>query len=128
MPVEITCKRCGAKKMIKPYLVDLVNGNYCSRSCMGKDRVGDKNPFFGKTHTDASKEKNSKSCMGRNGPDNSFYGKSHTDETKEKISEKQKENFEDPEHQKKFHESRVKMWEDPEYRKNVIKARKKSKN
>lgn len=125
MPVEITCKRCGAKKMVKPYLVDPINGNYCSRSCMGRDRVGDKNPFYGKKHTKASKDKNSKSCMGRNGADNGFFGKTHTDDTKDKISEKQKENFEDPEYKEKFHESRVEMWKDSTYRENIIEARKK---
>jgi hypothetical protein len=122
MPVEITCKRCGTKKMVKPYLVDPINGNYCSRSCMGKDRVGDKNPFYGKKHTEASKEKNSKSCMGRNGADNGFFGKTHTGDTKDKISEKQKENFEDPEYKEKFHNARVEMWKDPTYRENKIRS------
>lgn len=50
-----TCAWCG-----EPYYRPRcrTQTNYCSLSCSGKGNcTGEKNPFFGKTHTDATKEK-----------------------------------------------------------------------
>ena len=100
------------------------NGKACCSShylkCpnMRKNRVGVKNPFFGKKHTTETLEKISKSgsdnpmfgrkhspktiykikegLIGKNiGKDNHFYGKKHTDESKRKMSDKLRYSIED---------------------------------
>ena len=48
----------------------------------GKLRVGNKNSFYGKHHTNSTKEKISNANMGNQ----SWLGKHHTDEAKQKIS------------------------------------------
>jgi len=51
-------------------------------------KLGEKNPFYGKTHSDEAKKK-----MGedREGEKNHFYGRTHNEETKQKIGEKNRE-------------------------------------
>jgi len=107
---RLECKRCG-----EPYLtVRNRESDYCGISCLKKSTVvsnetkkkiskairGEKHPWFGKKHTKESKEKMSKSSIGkkhtnesklkmsksRSGEKNHFYGKHHTEETKLKIS------------------------------------------
>jgi group I intron endonuclease len=51
-------------------------------SARGKLRVGDKNTFFGKHHTELTKEKIAKANAGKQ----PWLGKHHTDETKQQIS------------------------------------------
>lgn len=47
---------------------------------------GEKNPMFGKHHSDKSKQKMRTRLHGqRNGTNNSFYGRHHTEETKNKL-------------------------------------------
>lgn len=123
MPIEITCKVCGTKKKIAPYLVK-ETGNYCSRSCKAKDMTGEKNSFFGKTHTKTVKKEIKRSCGDRKGEKNPFYGKTHTESSKDAISQSQRERYKDEQFKESFHDSRVEMWKDPKYRKN----RKKSEN
>lgn len=54
-------------------------------------RVGEKNSFYGKSHTEETKNKLAKIQEGRyKGSDNPFYGKSHSKETKQKISKSKK--------------------------------------
>jgi hypothetical protein len=120
MPVEITCKVCGKKKMITPYQVNKINGNCCSRSCLAKSRTGEKNSFYGKKHSEDSKDKIRISRGDMSGENNPFFGLQHTKKSKRMIALKQEKNFEDPEYQKKFHDSRVEMWKDPTYRENKI--------
>lgn len=57
---------------------------------------GERNPMYGKHHSDETKKKLSERMSGKNNPmygvrkfgeDNSFYGKHHTDETKKRISD-----------------------------------------
>lgn len=56
-----------------------------------KAYLGKGNPFFGKHHTDATKQKIRESGMDKfSGDKNPFFGKCHTDETKRKISEANK--------------------------------------
>lgn len=58
-------------------------------SKVAKERVGDKNPFFGKHHTqeaiDKGRQKQKQNY--ENGYTNPFKGKTHTEETKTKIGE-----------------------------------------
>lgn len=52
----------------------------------GVSRYGESNPFYGKKHTEESKElmrRNHKDMSRENNP---FYGRDHTDETKQKLS------------------------------------------
>lgn len=51
----------------------------------GEEIVGEKNPFYGKKHSDRVKEILSEKAKQRTGEKNPFYGKTHSDETKEKL-------------------------------------------
>lgn len=58
---------------------------------MSENRIGEKNGFYGKKHSDESKLKMSKTTRDMSiGKNNPFYGKHHTEETKKKISENNK--------------------------------------
>jgi hypothetical protein len=106
-----SCKRCGDSYLT----VRTRQSDYCGISCLKKSMVmseetkrkmseatsGEKHPWFGKKHTAKSKEKMSKSSIGkkhtkesklkmsvsRSGSKNHFYGKHHSEETKQKLSE-----------------------------------------
>lgn len=55
-----------------------------------KKRIGDKNFFYGKKHSDEAKKKISESHKGKyDGEKNPFYGKTHSLENREKISKNQ---------------------------------------
>lgn len=70
---------------------------YSSDDSNKRDKSGSNNPFYGKKHTDETKQKISEAGMGRTpwnkgkatgvGEENPFYGKKHTDETKQLQSE-----------------------------------------
>lgn len=50
--------------------------------------IGKNNPFYGKKHTEGSKEKMSKSLTGKFwGKNNPFYGKTHSEAAKKKMRE-----------------------------------------
>ena len=51
---------------------------------------GEKHPFFGKTHTPEAKEKQSKAVAGEKNPN---YGKTHTSDAKKKMGIAQKESW-----------------------------------
>ena len=56
------------------------------------DVSGENNPFFGKHHTEETKEKIGKESKKRSlGENNPFFGKHHTEETRKAISKKAKE-------------------------------------
>lgn len=57
---------------------------YCET--MSIATLGEKNGFYGKTHTNETRKKLSESASKRTGEKNPFYGKSHNDETRSKIS------------------------------------------
>jgi 5-methylcytosine-specific restriction endonuclease McrA len=61
--------------------------NYCCKSCYSKTRIGDKNPFFGKTHSKESLIKQSNSKLGLNNP---MFGKKVPLEVRLKISKSKK--------------------------------------
>jgi hypothetical protein len=66
---------------------------YCSRLCSNislearknksRSKIGEKNPFFGKKHTEEIRKKISENQSGKN---NHFFGKNHTEEVKKRIS------------------------------------------
>jgi group I intron endonuclease len=59
---------------------------------MKESLSGNKNPFFGKNHTQETKDKISHSRKNRFcGEQNPFFNKRHTRETRQKISQKKKE-------------------------------------
>lgn len=51
-------------------------------------QCGSKNPFYGKKHTEESKKKVSEANKKNIGDKNHFFGKNHTEESKQKIREK----------------------------------------
>ena len=54
----------------------------------GKQYFGDKNPFYGKQHTEESRKKMSESHKGMLvGESHPFYGKHHTEESRKKMSD-----------------------------------------
>lgn len=71
-----TCKNCG-----EPYLGNKHSlSNFCSRSCAGS---GEGHWNYGKNLTDTHKAKLSKAFKEERNP---FYGKTHSDSTKERLS------------------------------------------
>lgn len=58
-----------------------------TREKMRINSLGEKNPFYGKTHTDEIKESLSRHASTRTGEKNPFYGRTHTKETLECIAE-----------------------------------------
>ena len=63
---------------------------------LGKEISGKNNPFYGKKHSEKTKEKLSKIMKNRNvsGKNNPNYGNKWTDDMKKKLSEKRKKWFE----------------------------------
>ena len=62
---------------------------YCSRECYYKSKVGEGNHFYGKTHSEETKEKlKNDPRLSHPGDRNPFYGKTHSEETRELIREK----------------------------------------
>ena len=53
----------------------------------GESNLGSCNPFYGKTHSEDTKEHLSKLAKERTGIKNPFYGKQHTEETKKLLAE-----------------------------------------
>ena len=77
-----------------------------------KERTGEKNGFYGKTHTKETKEKLRKiNSDGRHiGEKNGFYGKTHTKETKEKLRAAATGRIDTPETKEKRRLSALKRW------------------
>ena len=66
-------------------------------------KFGEENPFYGKSHTEETKEKISNQSKGRPGvkkygKDNSFYGKEHSQETKELLRQRTTETWKNQPH------------------------------
>ena len=65
------------------YKKSLLNNTLCIKCC----NLGNRNHFYGKTHTIKTKQKISVINKGKRlGVDNPFYGRTHTEETRKKIS------------------------------------------
>ena len=76
---------CAERPMFK---VEVSEETRKFRSELGKTWVGDKNPFFGKTHTEETKKAISEALKGKSaGENNPNYGKKHSPEALKKISE-----------------------------------------
>lgn len=82
---------------IKETKLERYNKLYFEQSLEAKQRVkerfsiifkGEGNPFYGKKHTDETKQKMINNHQDYKGENNPFYGKNHTDETKLRIKEK----------------------------------------
>ena len=91
----LTYMRCGSTTNQRNYkfnsrLYGLLRNHVAEKrsAYMKEHRVmcGEKNPMFGKHHSDKSKQKMRTRLHGqRNGTNNSFYGRHHTEETKNKL-------------------------------------------
>lgn len=80
------CKHCN-KKMSKN-----AKGNVCVK-CIGQEKTGENNPFYGKKHTEETRRKMSENHYDCSGENNTFYGKKHTKETRKRISDARKEEW-----------------------------------
>jgi len=114
---KIFIRRYGIKdiksiKMIHAHIMLKNNGYYNSylyenaKIRFSKSITGENNPFYGKNHTEETKEKlkiinkgkklseelKEKMRISRLSKNNHFYGKSHTEKTKQKMSELKKGN------------------------------------
>lgn len=84
--VSIECSEC-SKQSTLGWRTGLLKKAYLCQSC---SKLGARNGFFGRVHTDQTKKKKSLQMKGRYaGEANPFFGKKHTEETKSKIRESQ---------------------------------------
>ena len=75
---------------------------------LGKQLIGDKNPFFGKHHSPKTKSRHSFFMKGRFvGKDNAFFGKTHSEKTKRKLSDSAKNRSRLPEVKARLREQGV---------------------
>ena len=83
------CQSCNKKGEKNPFYgkshTDEFKNNH-SELMKGRN-VGEKNPFYGRTHSEKTIEILRETC-GRSGEDNGFYGKTHTEENRELISQR----------------------------------------
>lgn len=77
------CKDCG-KNISR-------NAKEVCRRCMGKRKEGDKNPFYGKSHSEESRNKISETNTGHK----YWLGKKHSEESKKKSSVQKKQQWHD---------------------------------
>lgn len=56
---------------------------------MKRRYIGENNPFYGKTHSNETRDVLSEKC-GKSGAENGFYGRTHSDKTRKILSEKAK--------------------------------------
>lgn len=98
-----------------------LSGNY-----MQSERFeGEKNPFYGKHHTEEAKEKDRKAHTGiYDGENNPFYGKKHSEETIERIietrnSEQFKRSLKATIHSKEYREKMRKKWDTKEFKQQM---------
>ena len=84
---EKQCLQCGKPFFTIPSRIKDERGKYCSKECSNQARLGkyirEKNPFFGKHHSDKSKRMMSEA---RKGKIAGMFGKHHTEESKKKMS------------------------------------------
>lgn len=81
--IEIECNTCKSVRKIN-YRSALIKKEYNCQRCL---KLGDKNSFYGKTHTVENKLRQSELMRGKyTGEANPFYGKKHSSETKQFLS------------------------------------------
>jgi len=92
MPVKCVCGICGKDFNVKPHIVKLGKGKYCSKACDIEARrrgmvapKGKNHSNYGKKFSTELRAKLSKAQLET--PNHSNRGKHHTEETKQKISE-----------------------------------------
>ena len=68
------CKECGEEFLGQRGKIN----KYCDVKCSGKAHVGEKNPFYGKKHTEEIRKKMSNSLKGRESPNKGKFGKDTT--------------------------------------------------
>ena len=66
------CSKCG-----RP-IPDKNKSGICCVCSLGRDLSGANNPFYGKTHTEKAKQKMSESAKQRIGDKNQFFGRHHS--------------------------------------------------
>ena len=84
--IEIACSTCEQLVKLNNYYTALNKKLYRCQQCL---KCGTNNPFYGKKHSQETK--NSHSCFMKNrfiGEKNHFYGKRHTEATKQVIAKK----------------------------------------
>ena len=98
-------------------------------------KFGEENPFYGRTHSQETKEKISKQSKGRPGvkkygKDNHFYGKEHSQETKELLKQRTTQTWKNQPHpwigKKHSEETKVKFRENNMGEKNPNYGKKQS--
>lgn len=83
-PVTVVCENC-LQEAIRNFYTALLNKPYICQRC---NKLGNKNPFYGKSHTEHYKQNSRDRMAGKYlGTDNPFYGKTHSEQTRKKLSE-----------------------------------------
>jgi len=80
--VDIICLNCKSVRTLKIFRNSFFNTPY---KCISCNKKGNNNPFYGKHHTDKSKENIGGASKNYSGINNPFYGKHHSKETIEKL-------------------------------------------
>lgn len=84
---EIECVDCKKYTKLKVFTKHHKNNLFLCNSCRN---IGERNPCFGRKHSEEWKKKKSSSMEGIKNP---FYGKTHSKEVKEKLSNISKKNI-----------------------------------
>ena len=130
------CPKCGGEQQystLQDYKKALKKSRLCKK-CSHVGRVfsnetkqklsilklGNKNPFFGKHHTEKSKKLMGGSVKDYKGVNGPFYGKHHTDETKKKLSKTNSGKLIDRKINDKVSKSVKLAWKNPIKRKNML--------
>ena len=83
------CLVCGGEFKARPYRVRMGYGKYCTSKCMWKvkkqEYLGNKNPFWGKYHSEEARKKMSVNHADVLGNKNPRFGKHLSEESKKKI-------------------------------------------
>lgn len=125
MALHIMVNGSGNEKQNRSYLVPArlyESHRKDLRKVLSETLSGAGNPFYGKTHSDATKQRlveaNAKNKHIRSaklsGEGNGFYGKTHTPEALAKISEASKKLYTD-ERKKAYSDRMRQRWQDPAY-------------
>lgn len=83
--IKVNCFNCGEDMLVQRHKYLKNKRFFCSKKCEGKYNHGDNNPFYGKTHTEKTREKMSENHADVSGENNPFYGKHHTEEALKKF-------------------------------------------